>query len=72
MLGDREVFAYVGGLHLYKLTDEELSVLAGELARSGISQILTGHCTGGHAFEYLQRRLGKQIRQISAGFTCVL
>ena len=69
MLGERKVHAYVGGLHLYKLTDEELSVLADELAESGISQILTGHCTGEHAFVFLRQRLGEQIRQISAGFT---
>ena len=71
MLGDREVFAYVGGLHLYKLTDEELSVLADELACSGISKILTGHCTGEHAYAFLRQRLGEQIGQVSAGFTWV-
>ena len=71
MLGDRKVYAYMGGLHLYKLTDEELSALADELRASGISQILTGHCTGEHAFAFLRQRLGDQIRQISAGFTCV-
>ena len=72
MLGKRKVYAYVGGLHLYKLTDAELSVLADELALSGILQILTGHCTGDHAFALLRQRLGEQIRQISAGFTCTL
>ena len=71
MLGDREVFAYVGGLHLYKLTDEELSVLADELACSGISKILTGHCTGEHAYAFLRQRLGEQIGQVSVGFTWV-
>ena len=70
-LGDREVFAYVGGLHLYKLTDEELSVLADELACSGISKILTGHCTGEHAYAFLRQRLGEQIGQVSAGFSWV-
>ncbi len=71
MLGDREVYAYVGGLHLYKLTDEELSALADELACSGIMQILTGHCTGEHAYAFLRQRLGGQIRQFSAGFSWV-
>ena len=71
MLGDREVYAYVGGLHLYKLTDEELSVLADELACSGISRILTGHCTGEHAYAFLRQRLGDQIDQVGAGFSWV-
>ena len=70
MLGERKIYAYVGGLHLYKLTDEELSALAGELASSGVSQILTGHCTGEHACAFLRQRLGDQIRQFSAGFSC--
>ena len=72
MLSDRRVYAYVGGLHLYKLTDAELSALADGLAVSGITQILTGHCTGEHAYSFLRQRLGEQIRQISAGFSCDL
>ena len=67
----RAIAAYVGGLHLYKLTDEELSVLADELACSGISKILTGHCTGEHAYAFLRQRLGEQIGQVSVGFTWV-
>ena len=70
MLGRRDVCAYVGGLHLYKLTDEELSVLSGTLQASGIHRILTGHCTGSHACDFLKSRLGDQIEQISAGFSC--
>ena len=70
MLGYRSVYAYVGGLHLYKLTNAELSMLADELAVSGISRILTGHCTGEHAFNYLHQRLGEQIRQVFSGFSC--
>jgi len=69
MLGERDVYAYVGGLHLYKLTDAELEVLADELRSSGISQILTGHCTGEHAFAFLRQRLGDRIRQLSVGFS---
>ena len=72
LLGRRDVYAYVGGLHLYKLTDGELSALAEALQSSGIRQILTGHCTGVHAYEFLKDRLGDQINQISAGFTCTL
>lgn len=71
MLGGRSVYAFVGGLHLYKMTDGELSVLAGSLLTSGISRILTGHCTGEHAFDFLHRRLGEQIGQVSSGFSCV-
>ncbi len=68
MLGRDDVYAYVGGLHLYKMTDEELDLLCGELQRTAIEHIFTGHCTGDHAFNYLQGRLGPGICQFSSGF----
>jgi len=68
MLGREDVYAYVGGLHLYKMTDEELDLLCGEIQRTAIKHIFTGHCTGDHAFNYLQGRLGPGIRQFSSGF----
>lgn len=67
-LGRTDVRAYVGGLHLYKMTDEELEALSGEIERTGINHILTGHCTGDHAFSYLKTRLGERIKQFSSGF----
>ncbi len=69
MLGRSDVFAYVGGLHLYKMTDEELSVLCDEIACSPVRHIFTGHCTGDHAFGLLKARLGDRIGQFSSGFT---
>ena len=72
MLGEKRIYAYVGGLHLYKMTDEELSVLCDEIRASGIEQILTGHCTGEHAFAFLRQRLDGQIRLFSSGFRCTL
>lgn len=69
MLGRSDVCAYVGGLHLYKMTDEELSVLCGEIRRTSIGRIFTGHCTGEHAFRFLKAELGDRIEQFSSGFT---
>ena len=68
MLGRDDVYAYVGGLHLYKLTDGELGALCGELRRTRIRHILTGHCTGDHAFGFLKAELGGRIDQFSSGF----
>jgi len=68
MLGREDVYAYVGGLHLYKMTDEELDSLCGEIQRTTVKHIFTGHCTGDHAFNYLQGRLGPGICQFSSGF----
>ena len=67
-LGRSDVCGYVGGLHLYKMTDEELTVLCEEIRRIPIKHIFTGHCTGDHAFDFLKERLGKRIEQFSAGF----
>ncbi len=67
-LGREDILAYVGGLHLYKLTDDELDGLCKEIERNGIEIILTGHCTGEHAFGFLHDRLGDRILQFCAGF----
>ena len=68
MLGRSDVCAYVGGLHLYKMTDEELDTLSEEIRRTDIEHIFTGHCTGDHAFNFLKERLGGRIGQFSSGF----
>ena len=69
MLGRSDVCAYVGGLHLYKMTDEELAVLCDEIRHTPIEHIFTGHCTGGHAFDFLKAELGECVEQFSAGFS---
>ncbi len=68
LLGRGDVYSYVGGLHLYKMTDEELDVLCGDIQSTSIQHIFTGHCTGEHAFDFLKARLGDRIEQFSAGF----
>ena len=69
MLGRNDIYAYVGGLHLYNLTDEELDVLCEEIIQTSIGHIFTGHCTGDHAFHVLKARLGGRIEQFASGFS---
>ncbi|MBQ6374156.1 MAG: MBL fold metallo-hydrolase [Clostridia bacterium] len=69
VLGRCDVYAYVGGLHLFNMTDEELDALCGEIDRTRVEHIFTGHCTGDHAFEFLKARLGGRIGQFSSGFS---
>ena len=69
-LGRKEIYAFVGGLHLYKLTDPELNDLCDEIEQSAVDRIFTGHCTGDHAFEFLRNRLGNRIVQFYSGFNC--
>ena len=66
--GRKNVLAYVGGLHLYKLTDEELYELCRQLKPCAIGKIITGHCTGDHAFEVLRSELGDRMCQFRAGY----
>ena len=69
LAGKKNVLAYVGGLHLYRLTDEELHELCRQLKACDVGQIITGHCTGDHAFEVLRAELGDRVRQFRVGFT---
>ena len=69
LLGRRDVCAYVGGLHLYRMTDEELTALCEEIGNTAIEHIFTGHCTGDHAFGILKAALGGRIEQFSSGFS---
>ena len=69
MLGRNDIYAYVGGLHLFHLTDEELDVLCEEIKQTSIGHIFTGHCTGDHAFRVLKAGLGGRIEQFASGFT---
>lgn len=69
MLGRNDICAYVGGLHLYHMTDEELGVLCGEIKQTSIGHIFTGHCTGDHAFSVLKSALGGRIEQFASGFS---
>ena len=68
LLGRSDVCAYVGGLHLYKMTDEELDTLSEEIKSTSVEHFFTGHCTGDHAFGFFKERLGERIEQFSSGF----
>ena len=69
MLNRHDFFAYVGGLHLYKMTDEELYALCDEIRNTSVEHIFTGHCTGEHAMNILKAELGERIEQFSSGFS---
>ena len=68
-LGRDDVCAYVGGLHLFKMTDEGLAALCKEIGQTDVEHIFTGHCTGDHAFQVLKAELGERIEQFSSGFS---
>lgn len=64
--GER-IAAYIGGLHLFRLTDDEVAAVAERLEGCGIDRIFTGHCTGQRAFDILRERLGGRVQQFRCG-----
>ena len=62
-----KVCALIGGLHLYKASDEEVLALADKIRKTGIERVYTGHCTGERAMELLKRELGDMVMQIYTG-----
>jgi 7,8-dihydropterin-6-yl-methyl-4-(beta-D-ribofuranosyl)aminobenzene 5'-phosphate synthase len=63
----KKICALIGGLHLYKLTDEEVRAFADRLRKTGVKKVLTGHCTGDRAFVVLKEELGETVEQLYTG-----
>lgn len=63
----KKVLALVGGLHLFRRSEEEVRAFAGKVRETGIPHVYTGHCTGGRAFEILKEELGDAVQQFRVG-----
>lgn len=64
---EKNVYAYFGGLHLYKSSEEEIRRMAEVLKESSLQLIVTGHCTGDKAYKILKEILGDRLSQLSVG-----
>ena len=64
--GER-VYAYIGGFHLYRKTEEEVRRFAERLKAENVEKICTGHCTGDAACAILKEQLGERITQFHVG-----
>ena len=63
----KQLYAMLGGFHLYKSSREEVRALAERIKKTGIQKIYTGHCTGERAFDILKEELGDCAEQIYTG-----
>lgn len=63
----KKIYALVGGLHLFRSSDEEVRTVAERVRTLGIEKIYTGHCTGAHQMEILKEELGDVVEQIYTG-----
>lgn len=62
-----DICAFVGGLHLFKLSDDEVRGIAAQFRALGIERVYTGHCTGDHAIELLREELGEGVVAFYSG-----
>lgn len=69
---EKRIHAYIGGLHLFRSSDEEVYAFANRVKETGIRCIYTGHCTGDRAMEILKEELGDVIQELYTGLEIVL
>jgi len=48
-IDDNDVYGAIGGFHLYRSSDDDISKTAYSLKKFGLKQLIGGHCTGIHA-----------------------
>ena len=69
---EENVKAYLGGLHLFRMSGSEVGEIADKIRKAGIRRVITGHCTGDKAFAILKSRLGNAVEQFHCGMTIEL
>lgn len=64
----RDVYALVGGLHLFRSDDNYVLEMAKKLRNTGVKRIITGHCTGERGMELLKNELSDAVERMSSGY----
>ena len=64
---DKKIYGYIGGLHLFNKSEEEILSVANTFKEKNIQYICTGHCTKNRAFCILKNELGDNIEQLKVG-----
>ena len=63
----KHICAYIGGMHLFNKSEEEVRVVAEGILETGIERICTGHCTKNRAYNIMKETLGDRLTQFSVG-----
>ncbi len=75
-LGQKQIYAYIGGLHMKgrkdgmeicAFSEAEIEELCGVFINENVRKIYTGHCTGVPGFEKLKSRLGERVERLTTG-----
>lgn len=64
---NEKIYGIIGGFHLFRSTKEQVYHMAEGIKKSGIEHVITGHCTGQQAYEWLKEVLGERVQQIKTG-----
>lgn len=64
---DKQVYAMIGGFHLYNKTQEEAHALGKKLRETGVQYVCTGHCTAERPYTALKEELGESLHQLRCG-----
>lgn len=64
---NKKINMLIGGLHLYRSSEEEIRALAARIKETGIKKVVTGHCTGTEAFDILKQELSDTVEQLYTG-----
>lgn len=67
LTGRGEFFGLLGGLHLWRATDQELEANAAAIGARKIRMLAPCHCTGLGAHSYLRARFHSLVRDVGAG-----
>lgn len=75
-LGDKRIYAFVGGLHMKgkigeteicTFSEEEIIGMTQYLRKNGIKKLYTGHCTGVVGYEIIKKYMGDDVEYIYTG-----
>lgn len=69
LLPGKKIYAFVGGLHLFRTSETDVRQLASRIATRAPFNLYVGHCTGDHAFAVLREVLGDRVQLLSSGLT---
>lgn len=72
IIGQKQIYAIVGGLHLVKATAERLEAVMHFLQHFQIEKIVVGHCTGQHAIQALYAHFKDKVVLNTVGNTLTL
>jgi len=63
----KEIYAFIGGLHMFRLDGEQITKIVDGVSHFGISRIVTGHCTGDLAFDIFKEKMGDVATKMYVG-----